>query len=247
MTEDAPGWTYDRRARRYVPADPDVLPPAPPPYEVPPGTPYPDWPRCDWPTGCTIGVKAGGACSPHRELAVAHGHEAQPDPAALGETRHRPCLVCGQRGLMHGLLRGLEVAAALVWLEDHPEATGDRTPAPMGVALQREVQRATGVKVRRDARQTSRDAAARALPGAETQAGRVLRCIVGAGVDGITDEQVSERLGLPLNTVRPRRLELVERELVLDSGDTTSTATGAQAILWLATLAGITAAERTDP
>jgi len=245
VTADAPGWRYDPVRRRYVPAVDGVLPPDPPPYEVPSGTPYPDWPRCPWPTGCTIGVKASGLCSPHAELVAAYGHEPAPDPASTADRPNRPCTACGARVRVHGLLAGMEQAAAQVWLEDHP----DEVHRPNAVAehSQRQVERVrSGVKVRADARQTSRDAAARALPGAATHAGRVLRCIVAAGVDGITDEQVSDRIGMSLNTVRPRRLEMVERGLVMDSGDTTVTASGASAILWLATLAGVTATEGTD-
>lgn len=46
---------------------------------------------------------------------------------------------------------------------------------------------------------------------------------------------------MPLNTVRPRRLELVEQVYVMDSGDTAATASGAQAVLWLATLEAVQA------
>lgn len=249
MPADAPGWRYDNLRRRYLPAVEGVLPPNPPPYTVPPGTPYPDWPRCGWPSGCTIGVKDTGQprlCSPHQELVLAYGHDATPDEHSSAQHRWRPCTTCGARVMVHGMLHGLEEAAALAWLEDHPLTPAE--PDPVGEHARQQAERVTaGVKVRADARQTSRDAAARALPGAGTQAGRVLRCIVDAGLQGVTDEQISDRLGMPLNTVRPRRLELIERELALDSGDTAPTASGAQATVWLATLAGVAAAERTDP
>ncbi len=43
---------------------------------------------------------------------------------------------------------------------------------------------------------------------------------------GLTDQEIAATLGLAENSVRPRRLELVERGLVVDSGTTRLTSTG---------------------
>ena len=75
------------------------------------------------------------------------------------------------------------------------------------------------------------------------QAGRVLRALVAAAEDGATTRGLADRTGLPLAVVRDRVPDLVRRGLVIDSGDTTVTAEP----LWLATLDGIAATERTDP
>lgn len=55
---------------------------------------------------------------------------------------------------------------------------------------------------------------------------------------GVTDEQIATATGLGLNTVRPRRGELVSQGLVEDSGQRGRTATGSPAIIWRVTDAG---------
>lgn len=254
-------WTYDGLRRRWVPAVPQ--PRTPMPTAPPPGTPYGDWPRCGWPTGCTIGVRDKPLCSPHAELVLAYGHAAVPDPGTGATPSWQLCRTCGTRGMMHGRLTKQEEAAALVWLEDNPDhdlqppppsaatervfRTPDRInvrddsprPAALLTAAQQAAQLAappSSPKVREDARPTSREAAAKVAPGVTTQRGRVLRVLVDAADQGATDEQISERLGMALNTVRPRRLELVEQGYVIDSGDTAPTASGSSAVLWIATL-----------
>jgi predicted ArsR family transcriptional regulator len=47
-----------------------------------------------------------------------------------------------------------------------------------------------------------------------------------------TDEALSERLTMSPNTCRPRRVELVDRGLVVDSGRREKTASGRSAVVW---------------
>jgi hypothetical protein len=49
---------------------------------------------------------------------------------------------------------------------------------------------------------------------------------------GGTDEELQDALGMNPNTQRPRRIELVERGLVRDSGRTRKTKSGRRATVW---------------
>lgn len=51
---------------------------------------------------------------------------------------------------------------------------------------------------------------------------------------GCTDEEIGTWTGLPGNTVRPRRRELQLAGLIRDSGRTRATASGRQAVVWIA-------------
>jgi len=239
-------WRYDRLARKWTTKPEVVKATTQPPRLVPTGTPYGDWPRCAWPAGCTIGVRDGGLCSPHQDLVLAYGHDPQPDPASKASTAWRPCLVCGARTTWHRRLEDVEEAAAVVWLEDHPDyqLTPSSPSEQVLAATAGEPVDAPGAKLRNDARPTSRAAATKVAPGSGTQRGRVLRCVVDAGAEGVTDDQVRDRLGMELNTVRPRRLELVEQGYVIDSGDTRMTSSGNPAVVWLATLDGAMAVDQ---
>ena len=66
------------------------------------------------------------------------------------------------------------------------------------------------VKVARDATATSRKAAFKLLPRSGSQRRKVLDVYVRLYPAALTDDDVSRETGLPLNSVRPRRLELVE-------------------------------------
>lgn len=83
-------------------------------------------------------------------------------------------------------------------------------------------------------RATQVAAAARALPRSGTQRRRVYDQIVRAGQDGLTDEEIGAFLRLSLNSVRPRRLELVEAGLVADSSRRRDTQGKNPAIVWIA-------------
>ncbi len=81
---------------------------------------------------------------------------------------------------------------------------------------------------------TSRQAAKKIETSADTVRGRVLRFLV-KNVDGATDEAMQYAMWLNPNTQRPRRIELVERGLVKDSGVRRNTKSGRKAIVWEAT------------
>lgn len=51
---------------------------------------------------------------------------------------------------------------------------------------------------------------------------------------GLTDEAMGEALGLPGNTLRPRRRELQQRHLIKDSGRYSHTRSGRRATVWVA-------------
>lgn len=84
-----------------------------------------------------------------------------------------------------------------------------------------------------EARPTQVAAAAAVLPRTGTQRARVLAEIKRSGRGGLTDEEIGARLDLGGNSVRPRRLKLVESGLVVDSGDRRPTPGGGPAIIWV--------------
>lgn len=90
-----------------------------------------------------------------------------------------------------------------------------------------------GTLTRRDAPDTSRHAALRALPKSGTQRARVLNLLRNVQ-DGLTDEQMQAALALSPNSQRPRRVELVAGGWVKDSGERRPTAMGCESIVWVA-------------
>lgn len=90
-------------------------------------------------------------------------------------------------------------------------------------------------KVRRDHPDTSH-AAAEAIAGAMRPMHRqVLRALYASAM---TDEQLIVSTQLAASTLRPRRVELVDKGLVTDSGERGRTSSGRSAIRWQLTLAG---------
>lgn len=79
---------------------------------------------------------------------------------------------------------------------------------------------------------TSVAAAEAIAPVAATLRRMVLEAIAAAGADGLTDEEMLERVGLQPSSGRPRRIELVRAGLVADSGQTRPTKSGRQATVW---------------
>ena len=81
---------------------------------------------------------------------------------------------------------------------------------------------------------TSEAAAEAMKPTAARLRTRVYERLVLAGWDGMTDEELQVALRMVDNTERPRRRELVERDLVVDSGRKRPTISGRRAIVWVA-------------
>jgi hypothetical protein len=80
--------------------------------------------------------------------------------------------------------------------------------------------------------ETSRQAAEQAAPSAKTLRAAVLRHIAGKGAFGATDEEIALALQLNPSTARPRRIELVDRGEVRDSGAKRETRSGRLAVVW---------------
>ena len=68
--------------------------------------------------------------------------------------------------------------------------------------------------------------------------GRVYQWLMDEGQNGATDLEMQETLDIQADTQRPRRRELQERGLVIDSGKTRKTRSGREAVVWLAKMAG---------
>jgi hypothetical protein len=90
-----------------------------------------------------------------------------------------------------------------------------------------------GVKLARDARGTSVAAAERVYPVSGTQRYRVWQVIRARGAEGATDHEIADETGIKLNSVQPRRIELVERDLVRDSGRRRTHGTYGKATVWV--------------
>ncbi|TPV94878.1 MAG: helix-turn-helix transcriptional regulator [Myxococcales bacterium FL481] len=87
-------------------------------------------------------------------------------------------------------------------------------------------------KARTSHPETSHAAARRAKPGSGSARMRVLRCI--AQTDGLTDQEIQQRLGMRESTQRPRRVELAEAGLIETHG-TRKTESGRSAQVWRVT------------
>ena len=78
---------------------------------------------------------------------------------------------------------------------------------------------------------TSIAAAEAVEPNAGTQRAKVLARLRWIA-QGLTDEELQEQIPMAASTERPRRIELVQRGLVRDSGRTRKTRSGRQAVVW---------------
>lgn len=63
---------------------------------------------------------------------------------------------------------------------------------------------------------------------------QVFDFIASKGLGGATDEEIGDALKMPGSTVRPRRGELVDGGLVVETRQRRSTKSGRQAIVWVA-------------
>ena len=79
---------------------------------------------------------------------------------------------------------------------------------------------------------TSKDAAAEIETRARTLRASVYAFLKISGAYGATDQELQVALNMDPSTERPRRIELVERELVKDSGKKRKTKSGRQAVVW---------------
>jgi len=82
--------------------------------------------------------------------------------------------------------------------------------------------------------ETSQIAAEAMKPHAETLRRKVLDLLRSVWPDGLTDEEIQDRLNMSGDTQRPRRWELVAVREVLDSGQRRRTRSGHSAIVWVA-------------
>lgn len=80
---------------------------------------------------------------------------------------------------------------------------------------------------------TSRKAAAEIASGASTLRNQVLDFLRELGDYGATDEEIQLALDMNPSTQRPRRVELVERRLVKNSGKTRLTTSKRSAVVWV--------------
>jgi len=86
----------------------------------------------------------------------------------------------------------------------------------------------------RDARDTSTAAYLKALQNSSSQRVRVWNLLSSLPPsEGLTDEEMQTVLVMGANTQRPRRLELVEAGVVIDSGKRRPTSIGNDAIVWV--------------
>jgi predicted ArsR family transcriptional regulator len=81
---------------------------------------------------------------------------------------------------------------------------------------------------------TSRAAAVSKLSDRDTERRRVWAEILKAGAEGLTDEEIADRLGMSGNTERPRRVELVRAGVVERSEAKRPTKSGRFASVWAA-------------
>lgn len=81
---------------------------------------------------------------------------------------------------------------------------------------------------------TSNAAAANVAPRTPSQRMRIMDYLQTRGIDGATDQEIADALGLDLNTVRPRRGELAEMGAIFKSEATRPTKTGNAAAVWVA-------------
>lgn len=87
-------------------------------------------------------------------------------------------------------------------------------------------------------RGTSAKAAGAIFPRTGTLRRRVLDAVGAAGEHGATDDDLLASTGLPPNTLRPRRWELVSGGWVVDSGRKRPTASGQDAVVWVVSRLG---------
>ncbi len=81
---------------------------------------------------------------------------------------------------------------------------------------------------------TSFLAAEKALGRSGNQRHRIYDYIIDCGFRGATDDEISVALGISLNSVRPRRVEIYELGLISRSGQTRDNVNGNACDVWVA-------------
>jgi hypothetical protein len=81
--------------------------------------------------------------------------------------------------------------------------------------------------------ETSRKAAASIAGRTRSMRAKVLEFFRLRKDYGGTDQETADFLGLPENSIRPRRIELVQAGLVIDSGKTRLTQSRRSAVVWI--------------
>lgn len=80
---------------------------------------------------------------------------------------------------------------------------------------------------------TSKAAARAIAPHRATLKARVFAAIAICGAEGATDEEVQDALGMPGNTERPRRGELVDKGFIVAAPFTRKTRAGLDAVVYV--------------
>lgn len=76
------------------------------------------------------------------------------------------------------------------------------------------------------------NAAARAIEPSRGNLQTLVFLTIRGSSSGLTDEEGIEATGIPASTYRPRRVELMEQNRVVDSGRTRRTKSGRKAVVW---------------
>lgn len=206
-----------------------------------------------------VRVYIRGMCCPEHTPAALYGRAEPPTPppgTTIDDLREAAAVARAQederRTDERRSRRARGSRASATPAAAHGPSAASRPRTARGVALEQRVQAlaAGAPRVERDdvktrieaehtyaptfARDTTRAAAARVLPKTGTQRRAVYDKILEAadgGFGGATDLELARGTGLGGNSVRPRRLELVEAGLVVDTGHR-RTANGSEHIVW---------------
>jgi hypothetical protein len=149
--------------------------------------------------------------------AIIHGDGPYPEQRAAFALHARSCTddACGPAEAAEHAHKYDDAAVSLLAYVD--DLLGQERPAPP-VEDTSATENRRG-KVRGDHPETARKAAIAVAPKSGTQRALVLMAIRDAPF-GLTDPEIAEETDLPMNSVRPRRVELVEGEWVENSGRT---------------------------
>lgn len=155
------------------------------------------------------------------------GEELQPSNSVAAYAPFCGCTTCIVREV---LMVTAEKVEALVLLANAP-APRDESQWWKDKAADE-----NAVSLRSDASDTSAEAAARYYPKSGSDRLLVLETLV--ELNGATDEELQSFLGMPANTERPRRRELVMCGYAEATSQRRATSTGNDATVWVATEKG---------